>query len=272
MTIRSLGLRTDILALGPGSTVEPAEGGYALRTPAEPDYWSANALIRTTLPEAPAQEIARFRRVFPGSTHVRLDWDGHREAVLAQASAWEVLGVEVEVDDVLAREGAPPRTPLPDGYAIRAMETPKDWDRSFDLNRLIGAEDGFGGTAFDAYLRRRRDARVAGVREGWMRWWGVWHGDALVAQMGLAEGDAGGERLGRFQHVETHPDHRRRGLCAALLAHVANEAHATRLVIVAEADGDAGRFYRRAGFALFEQKVGVLIRDAARLTPAAATP
>lgn len=83
MTIRSLGLRSDILALGPRSTVEPAEGGYALRTPAEPDFWSANALIRTTAPEDPAREIARFRRVFPGSTHVRLDWDSHGQTVLA---------------------------------------------------------------------------------------------------------------------------------------------------------------------------------------------
>lgn len=86
-----------------------------------------------------------------------------------------------------------------------------------------------------------------------MGWWGVWRGGVLAAQMGLVEGWG----FARFQNVETHPAHRRRGLAAGLLSHVGRMAWETRLVIVAKAGGDAGRIYRRAGFALQERVVAV---------------
>jgi predicted GNAT family acetyltransferase len=77
----------------------------------------------------------------------------------------------------------------------------------------------------------------------------------MVAQIGLVEGEIDGRPLARFQHVDTHPDHRRRGLCAALLVQVGRAARAPTLAILAEPDGDAGRIYRRAGFTLRERLV-----------------
>ncbi len=69
------------------------------------------------------------------------------------------------------------------------------------------------------------------------------------------------QRLIRYQHVQTHPPaYRRRGICSALLAHAldwaqARAPQATPPVIVAEADSDAGRLYRRAGFSLTETTI-----------------
>ena len=59
--------------------------------------------------------------------------------------------------------------------------------------------------------------------------------------------------IARFQSVETHPEHRRRGLAAAVVHAAGEHALATYgievLVIAADADGDAIRIYRRLGFA-----------------------
>jgi RimJ/RimL family protein N-acetyltransferase len=43
------------------------------------------------------------------------------------------------------------------------------------------------------------------------------HGELLVADCGLFRDGFGARALGRFQHVETHPAWRRRGLCSALI-------------------------------------------------------
>ena len=75
--------------------------------------------------------------------------------------------------------------------------------------------------------------------------------------MGLVEGIVDGRPLARFQDVDTHPDHGPRGLCATPVAHVGAAARSPTLVIVVQPDGNAGRIYRRAGFAPVERTVAV---------------
>lgn len=85
---------------------------------------------------------------------------------------------------------------------------------------------------------------------------GAFYGDELVAQMGIFH-DA---QIARYQSVETRVTHRRRGVCSALLRHAAQWAlrRAQQTVVVAEADSDAGRLYRRMGFSPTETLYGVI--------------
>lgn len=91
-------------------------------------------------------------------------------------------------------------------------------------------------------------------------WFGAFEGDQLVAHMGMFHDDT----VARYQAVETRATHRGRGICAALLSHVsawaASRAPDAVQVIVAEADSDAGRLYRRQGFAPTETLVEVTHR------------
>jgi predicted GNAT family acetyltransferase len=61
-----------------------------------------------------------------------------------------------------------------------------------------------------------------------------------------------GRRLARFQAVETHPDHRGRGLAGTLVHHVSGygfrELGADTLVMVADPGYHAIRVYRSVGF------------------------
>lgn len=257
--MRSLGLATDLLALGAAAEVERHPDRIVVRTPGEPDFWSGNVLIRLTPPEAPEREEARFRADFPEAAHLRVEWDDPELDPEALRAPWAALGAEVEVDDVLVREGPPPARPVPEGYAVRLLDpaSEEDWAGAVRLALAVEVEEGCEAASHLPYLRRRFAGRRALARAGALRWWGAFREGAMAAQMGLVEGDVDGRALARFQHVDTHPNHRRRGLCAALLAHVGAAARAPSLVIMAEAGGNAGRIYRRAGFSWRERVVGV---------------
>lgn len=250
MRLRSLALRTDLLALGDASVVEDRGDHLVVRTPGEPTYWSGNVVIRLTPPEAPEAEEARFRAALPGAAHLRIEWDDPALDPGTLRRSWTARGAEVEVNDVLVREGPPPALPFPEGYSARPLVTDEDWDASLALALAVGLDEGFERVTHLDYLRRRIARRRRGGEVGW---WGAWREGTLAAQMGLVE--SGG--FARFQNVETHPAHRRRGLAAGLLAHVGHMAWEHRLVIVAEAEGEAGRIYRRAGFRRQEHVVAV---------------
>lgn len=144
---------------------------------------------------------------------------------------------------------------MPEGYAIHQFDPAedRDWAESLRVALAVGIGEGYEEAIHLPFLRRRIEGRRRQAAAGRLRRWGAFQGNRLAAQMGLVEGVVDGRPLARFQDVDTHPDHRRRGLCAALLAHVAKAARSPTLVIVAEPDGDAGRIYRRTGFAPVER-------------------
>lgn len=253
--MRSLGLATDLLALEGVSRIERHPDRLVVRTPDQPDFWSGNMVIVLGPAAAPEAEMARFRADFPDAAHLRIAWDAPDLDIEPLREPWAALGGQVGADDVLAREGRPPPRPPPEGYAIRQFDPAedRDWAESLRVALAVGIGEGYEEASHLPFLRRRIEGRRQQAAAGSLRWWGVFQGDALAAQMGLVEGVVGGRPLARFQDVETHPDHRRRGLCAALLAQVGAAARAPTLVIVAEPEGDAGRLYRRAGFAPVER-------------------
>ena len=76
------------------------------------------------------------------------------------------------------------------------------------------------------------------------------------------------ELLARFQTVETHPDHRRQGIGAAVVhaagRHALDVLGTAQLVIVAETEADAIRIYRRLGFEDAQRQVMLERRPAGR--------
>jgi len=143
----------------------------------------------------------------------------------------------------------------PEGIQLRPLQGDADWAASETLAAQIAIEEGYDPTVHTPFLRRRNVTRRAQIADGLGAWFGAFDGDQLVGQMGMLHDDA----IARFQSVETRATHRRRGICTALLGHVSawakDRAPEATQVIIAEADSDAGRLYRRAGFALTETLV-----------------
>jgi predicted GNAT family acetyltransferase len=99
------------------------------------------------------------------------------------------------------------------------------------------------------YARGRIANERALVARGLGQRFGAFVDDALVSTAAIFVTHAG---IARYQNVETHPDHRRQGLAAAVVYAAGQHAIAAykieMLVIVADHDGDAIRVYRSLGF------------------------
>ena len=124
-------------------------------------------------------------------------------------------------------------------------------------------------TRHEAFQTGTSRIRARMSRAGDAGWFGAFtEGGDLAAELGIVLCDEG---VARYQSVLTGSDHRRRGLTSHLLGVAADWAMGparrdgsltTRLVIVADADSDAGRLYSRRGFTLAGHSYGAY-RDGA---------
>lgn len=252
MPLRSLCLASDVLVLRGQSQLEEFEDRFILRSPNEPDYWFGNCVIFKGAHIDPDTQIAQFRSDFPDARHVTLQWDVPNMERTAAFDAFVDRGYEVDLSDVLVLNGPLNRSAVPDGIVIRPLTSDVDWQQATELQGITGMKDRDHGPDYLPYIKTRMQVCRKQTETGFATWLGAFAGDQLVGDLGIYA-DA---RTARFQAVETRASHRRRGICAALVTAGVDWALAqypnTKVVIVADPAGDAGRIYRRCGFELTE--------------------
>jgi GNAT superfamily N-acetyltransferase len=240
-----LGWHTDLAVLRrTGSTIDERPDHLVVRTPDNPLYHWGNFVLVTdpgALGDA-VRWLEVFETEFPDAAHrsIGLVADPPDDA------AWAALDLTLERDDVLATDVCPEPTPVPQGYLVKEIADTVEWEQSNGLRVAEFAPDDAREAQFE---RNTTEARIRMAQAGHTAWFGAFHGDRLAAELGIVDcGDA----VARYQAVVTAKEHRRRGLAGHLLgvaAAWAQERGARTWVIVAEADGDAGRLYRARGFA-----------------------
>jgi GNAT superfamily N-acetyltransferase len=254
MKFRSVGLASDALVMQGQSVFEDHSNRIVMRTPDEPNYWHGNLVIMKELGD-PVADVGHFVRDFPDATHSTVVWDV--PDLDPEPLRSTIVGHSVDTFDVLTLRQAIRPASIPDGIDIRPV---RDWDALCQLQSEVALEEGYDTETHTPFLIRRNAARRAQIEKGMGQWFVAYDGDVLVASMGLFHDT----KIARYQSVETRTTHRRRGICAAMLAHtctwVLERAPDARPVIVAEADSAAGRLYRRMGFALTETMVEVIKR------------
>ena len=264
MDIRSLGFRTDLRLLEmTGSEIEDRGTHLVVRTPANPTYFWGNFLLLKQLPVPGGERevIGAFHTEFPLAEHVSIGIDA-TEDLSEQLAPFVEAGLEVESGVVLTTGTLVEPRPLAEDIVVRALESDDDWERRARLSHHLWSQT--DEATFMTYARRKNDQERALVARGLGRRYGAFVGDELVSTAGIFVTHAG---IARYQSVETHPDHRRRGLAAAVV-HAAGE-HALAayrievLVIVADHDGDAIRVYRRLGFEDAERHLTMEHREGA---------
>lgn len=231
-----LGWWTDLEVLRrSGSTFRHRPDHIVVRTAANPEYWWGNFVLMTG--PRPADEcLALFREAFPDRTQVAI-------GMLWQPDPADWAPLPVGSDSVLVL-GRPPAAAAVPGYEVRPL-TGDDWEQSWrNETRDLPPE-------FADYARRRMRARRGLVEAGDAAWIGAFHGEALVAELGIVVcGD-----VARYQDVATVPEHRRRGLASHLLTVAGRWAQrrgAQRWVILTDPGSDAERLYRSLGFSFAE--------------------
>ncbi|MEM8658427.1 MAG: GNAT family N-acetyltransferase [Pseudomonadota bacterium] len=256
--VKSIAVATDLMVMDGLSEVEHHADRVILRTPSEPDYWYGNMVIFRGADVRPDLQIAQFRADFPDAAHVTLGWDvphmthGTGHSILAS------LGFGIDATDVLTRKGPGLNAPTPPGITLRPIADEADWDRVLRLQIDTGVEAGYPRLQHIGFVKRRFANLRKKTAQGRGQWFGAFDGALLVGDLGIFVQDG----LARYQSVETRDSHRRRGICAALVAKAANwaleSAPDTTLVIVAVQDGAAGRIYRRCGFRPTETTVSAV--------------
>jgi ribosomal protein S18 acetylase RimI-like enzyme len=255
----SLGFRTDIalLRLG-GSQVEDRGDHLVVRTPHNPSYWWGNFLLVDQVPETDAFALwlDRFAHVFPAAEHVALGFDG--TAGKASELDWFAEhGYDVVVSRVMTTTKVHKPARINRDATYRQLCSDSDWAQSVEL-RIRCEDRPLEPVGFRAFATAKTGTNRQICDAGHGGWFGAFVGDRLVAQMGLL---AAGDRLARFQAVETDPQYRRRGLAGSLVHHVSDygfsELGAHTLVMVADPDYFAIDLYRSVGFGATETQLQV---------------
>jgi GNAT superfamily N-acetyltransferase len=174
--------------------------------------------------------------------------DVGEEAELAAA------GLEADRNTVLtAAATAPP--PRPNEVAqFRMLDSDADWEAALGLQEAVypyGEPEGWEG-----FNGRRLLAMRQMQAQGFGAWFGAFLAGRMVSGLGVF-GDGSG--VVRFQNVDTHPEHRNKGLAGTLVHKASQYARqdlaARTQVIVADQTGTAVRIYRSVGFRDAETQV-----------------
>ena len=248
MEIRSLGFRTDLALLQrTGSEVDDRGTHLVVRTPANPTYYWGNFLLlgQPPVPGGEREVIGAFHTEFPDAQHVSIGIDTTDDP--GDLQAWRDAGMEVDVATVLtATTMVQPLAPLAQ-VEVRALESDEDWEQRAHLSVATNPGASQDGHLVFARARNAQERLLVDTGDG-ARFGGFVDG-VLVSTAGIFRLEPG---LARFQTVETHPDHRRQGIGAAVVhaagRHALDVLGTEQLVIVADTDADAIRIYRRLGF------------------------
>lgn len=247
MSRLSPGWATDLAILElTGSTVVARPDHIVVRTPTNPAYHWGNCLLVTDPAAVDDAERwrDRFHRAFPDATWIAIGLPRMPRAT----DAWTVQGIDLEEDEVLTSSSAPHGAPLPDGYSVRRLGG-DDWGLVIDRELAENARTGeYESCAHEQFVRASVAARRELNERDVAAYFGAFANASLCAELGVVRCGT----TARYQAVATEPEHRRRGLASHLLGVAATwsaDAGCTSWVIVTETTNDAGRVYRRAGFA-----------------------
>jgi ribosomal protein S18 acetylase RimI-like enzyme len=263
MHVTSLGFRTDLALLtASGSVVEDRGTHLVVRTPANPTYYWGNFILLAE-PPAPGGErevVGAFRTEFPEASHVSIGIDTP-DLTPGSRAAFEAAGLVVDVASVLTATAL--QAPREVEAEVRPLRSASDWESRARLSLAIEERDDE-----ESHLRFARGRNVQEqslIDAGRGTRFGVLVDNEVVSTAAVFTTEEG---VARFQSVETHPAHRRKGLAAAAVhaagRHALEHLGARTLVIVADDDGEAIGIYRRLGFADTERQLMLERRHGAR--------
>lgn len=250
MPLRSLGFRTDVMLLRmQGSQIEDRGDRVVVRTPTNPDFYWGNFIV---FPQPPTTAEAavwldEFAAEVPGAKHVAIGIDG-TDGSTGDIGSLLAAGCTLELGTVMTATAAtlqaPPR---PHADAVcRPLADDADWEQAVAL--WAANNDSQEATAYQAFARTRLTSYREIQSRGQGTWFGAFVDGLLLSSLGIFAEDG----VGRYQHVDTHPDHRGQGLAGTLVhragQHALDEMGVSTLVMVADPAYLAVRVYRSVGF------------------------
>lgn len=271
MTLDELrpGWRTDFILHREGAVVHERADCIVVRTPSNPGFYWGNFLL---LPEPPRDDelvhwLARFDEEItdlqPASAHVALGVNGPPAA--AGLPSWVAAGFELIETAVIEQQPGELRAPLrpPQGVVqVRPLDLGREMEAVIALQ--LADPQGFEPVGYECHRRAQMQRYAAMAERGLALWFGAWCDGVLAADCGLMRNGAAARATGRFQHVTTHPDWRRRGLCSALVHAVTQfgfvQWQLARVVMCADPEDVAIGIYERLGYRRVDREWALQLR------------
>jgi len=247
MKIQSLGMATEAMfAAFDGAVID--RGDYVVvSTPKNPTFFWGNHLI---FPEAPRPSDLEpwtkiFERELPNCAHRAFMCD----RTDGEGFDYEPLRAHGFIPDpsCIMRLDADPKGPSAE---IVSLDKPP-----FDL---LDACFTNGREGYRRFLAIQIDRYAAMIALGLGRWFAVMHEGSPIATCGIFSHPL---PCWRFQLVAVHPDHRRRGHAASLVAAVCLRARRIRtapIILGCVPETAAQRIYARLGFAPIEHTIAIV--------------
>ncbi|MGE4611978.1 MAG: GNAT family N-acetyltransferase [Paracoccaceae bacterium] len=256
MEITSKGLQSEFIFHGFGGVITDHGDCISVLSPNNPDYYFGNFLLYPAPPKVGDFKhwTARFGEIFGANTGVRhhtFQWIPGPETGTAAIDEFRQAGFTVDETSVLSTKTVSLDKPTPRGVEFRKIRTDVEWTAVVDSQ----SREGFPGVPMDDF-RHYKETAFANYRnmseQGFGDWWGAFKSEKLVANMGLFFGQG----VGRFQSVGTDPEHRRQGICRAMVHHVSSEGLAAHpdvtLILHADAHDVARGIYCSVGYSEIE--------------------
>ncbi len=254
MRVTSLGFRTDLALLAAsGSLVEDRGTHLVVRSPDNPSYFWGNFLLLAgpPVPGGEREVVGAFRTEFPQAEHVSIGIDAGELDDEARA-AFEAAGLTIDDATVLTASTLQP--PREVEAEVRALAGDEEWEARARLSQQLYPQT--SEEAFTAFARGKNVQERQLVDAGRGQRFGAFVDGVLISTAGIFVTEDG---TARFQSVETHTEHRRRGLASAVVhaagQHALEHLGVRTLVIVADTEGEAIVLYRRLGFADAERQL-----------------
>ena len=256
------GWRSELIVHRHDGLISECSDCIVIRTPANPTFYWGNFLLLPNVPDDGDVKpwLTRFQREItalqPASRHAAFGVNA--ACGTASLPAWQQAGFELQFSHVMQlRPGAlrDPARVARGSVQVRAADLPVEREAFVDLQ--CTDTQGHSLAGYRAY-RRLKMAAIERMHAGAAAmWFGLWCDGVLAANCGLVRDGA----LGRFQHVMTHPQWRRRGLCCALVHAVSAWGFAQwgleRIMMIADPDDVAIGIYRSLGYVTLLQTIGL---------------
>jgi len=259
---KSLGTRTDVMIHRyDGGILEEYDDCIVLKSPQRPNYWWGNMLL---LPQAPQTgDYERWESLFTDKfpktmKHRVYSWDINPDdamkPVRGEDSAFLANGFNRQDDEVLAVQKEGLHTPkfITDNLEVRPLESSEDWAEVLELNVTCREARFKDANSYREFRRKQLEKYQRMQADDIGAIFGGFIDGKMVADMGLFIENG----LGRFQHVETHPAYRKRGIAGSMVHQISEwgftKRNAETLVLIADPQGPAVKLYKSLGYALQE--------------------
>lgn len=249
MQIRSLGFQTNLMFSRFAGSVKDRGDYLVIQTPSNPGFHWGNYIIFSRAPQK--GDLKTWTRTFDVEFpyykephHYVFAWEEEPKSDFREFSD---AGFKSDSSVVLTCNSLRSPAHLNQDIRIQKIQSDREWKQAVELQNLC-ADPQYLNDYYYEFKQRQMDQYRKMSEAGRGYWFGAFLGDKLVGDLGIFQD----QKFGRYQSVGTHPDFRRKGICATLVYQAGlmmqKEYGLDLLVMEADPEYHAARVYESVGF------------------------